>query len=278
MRQASPIVWFGGKQNLSLELADLLPPHEVYVEAFGGGGSVLLSKSPAPLEVYNDVDGELVNFFRCLREEPEELARVLTWTPYARSEWAESLQPHPEGAGDVERARRFYVRVCQSYGGRAEGRNHGWGFERVGRSRKSRAASFARRVDRLEEFARRLRRVQIDSRDWREILDLYDGPSACFYLDPPYLPETRKEGGYRHELTVEDHVELIDRLARLEGSYLLSGYDSELYRSLEGCGVERHEFATVCHAGPGNKDPRLEVVWRRAENAQPRLFALGGVA
>jgi DNA adenine methylase len=128
-----------------------------------------------------------------------------------------------------------------------------------------------RRVDRLEEFGRRFRRVQVDSRDWREVLDLYDGPTACFYLDPPYLPETRRDGGYRHELTPADHAELIDRVRRLQGACLLSGYDSDLYRGLEGDGWQRHEFTTVCHAGPGNKDPRLEVVWRRGDHAQQRL-------
>jgi len=210
------------------------------VEAFGGSGAVLFTKERAPLDVWNDVDAGLVTFMRALRDAPEALERALRFTPYSRAEWRECRETWETIADDVERARRWYVMVNQGFG--AEPVATGWGSERTGAARIARAVTFATSIDALEAFAERWRGVQIESMDWRSLLERYDAPGACFYLDPPYMPETRASGGYRHEISTEDHVELIERAKALEGAVVLSGYDSPLYRSLESDGFERFEF------------------------------------
>lgn len=279
----SPVPWFGGKQLLSGRLVALLPAHRVYVEAFGGGGAVLFAKPRAErLEVYNDLDTGLVTFFRVLRDHPDELQRRLRFTPFSRHEWNDARQTWNESEDEIERARRWFVAVAQAFGAQPFGgspvgkqSSGGWRGERLGRLNQSASETWASRVDRLDLYARRMMRVQIEELDWRACLDRYDHEDACFYLDPPYVHETRKSGGYRLELTSGDHAELVARVLELRGSVLLSGYAHELYRPLEEAGFERHEFAVrVSAASRSNGDTdreRTEIVWRRV-NDKGALF------
>jgi DNA adenine methylase len=251
------------------------------VEVFGGGGAVLFAKGSksSRLEVYNDVDGGLVNFYRVLRDHGDELQRLLLATPYSRQEWNEARLTWDESDDPIEQARRWFVAVAQAFGGQGFGEGGqtttgGWGGERLGRMNQSRASTWAHRADRLTSYARRLHRVQIERLDWRECLERYDGPDTCFYLDPPYVPATRRSGGYRHELTMDDHAELVERILALRASVLVSGYDHELYRPLEDAGFERREWETVCSSAArraGADMRRTEVLWRRV-NDDGRLF------
>lgn len=258
----------------------LFPPHNVYVEVFGGGASVLLTKPTSQLEVYNDLDALLVNFFTVLRDRPLDLVPLLELTPYSRLEWERARELVDDETDPVERARLFYVIAAGSFAGFAAKDNgsagRGWGGERLGRMHLSRAASTANRVDHIWRFVERLRLVQIDHLSWRLCLDRYDDPDALFYLDPPYVPETRRSGGYRHELTKEDHEELVDRVLGLKGIAIISGYDSPLYEPLTGGGFTRHEWGVWSTAARGNKnqprDRRTEVVWASPRAAAPNLF------
>lgn len=303
----SPIPWFGGKQKMADRIIALFPAHAVYVEAFGGGGSVLLTKTPATLDVYNDLDDGLVTFFRVLRDDPERLVPLLELSPYSRSEWQTCRETWRDpGLDDVERARRWFVVASQSFGGmvargregwagalRSAGgpsgwkadrhpngeRHHGrgWGGERLGRMHLSRAASTANRVDHIWRFVERMRLVQIENLDWRACLERYDGPDTLFYLDPPYVPTTRRAGGYNHELTLEDHAELVDRVLTLEGVAIISGYDHEVYAPLvDAGGFVRHEHVVWSTAGQAHKtrtrDRRCEVLWASPRAAAPTLF------
>jgi DNA adenine methylase len=322
----SPIPWFGGKQKLADQIIALFPAHDSYVEVFGGGASVLLSKPPATLEIYNDLDDGLVTFFRALRDQPDELVPMLELSPYSRSEWQRCRETwREEGITDVERARRWFVVATQSFGAmtargregwdesgvripepawrrelRAGGgpagwkddrgpngeRHHGrgWGGERLGRMYLSRAASNANRIDHIWRFVERLRVVQIENLDWRACLERYDHADAVFYLDPPYVPATRRAGGYEHELGPEDHEELVERVLALTGVVVISGYDHELYAPLVDVGgFTRHEYGVWSSAGrkqSGDKrDRRVEVVWASPHAAMPTLFtAAAGVA
>lgn len=298
-RARSPIPWFGGKQKLADDIIALFPAHDSYIEAFGGGASVLFSKPPVTLEIYNDRDGGLVLFFRVLREQPEKLVPLLELTPYSRAEWQICRETWQDpDLDEVERARRWFVVASQSFGGMVarardtfpagspdhgpNGERHhgrGWGGERLGRMHLSRAASTANRIDHIWRFVERLRLVQIENLDWRVCLERYDSPSALFYLDPPYIPETRRAGGYNHELSYEDHVELIDRVLALKGCSIVSGYDHDLYRRLETeGGYVRREFHVWASAGKrtaGNaRDRRLECVWAAPTAHVPALFTL----
>jgi DNA adenine methylase len=178
---------------------------------------------------------------------------------------------------DLERARGWYVRMRQSYGCSA---SKSWGHERNGAlSGGTRATSFATTIDELERFARRLRGVQIEHLDWRELLAHYDAPGVCFYLDPPYHPETRsrlgRNHGYRFELTIRDHEELIATVLELKGSVLLSGYEHYSYRVLERAGFTRHEIPHHVRAARVGRRTTREIVWRRVaaeHEIAPRLF------
>jgi DNA adenine methylase len=280
---ASPIAWYGGKALLSRRIVELLPRHHTYVEAFGGGGSVLFRKPPARLEVYNDLDEGLVTFFRVLRERPEALARALTLTPYARSEFESCRDSWEQCEDELERARRWYVRSRQSFGCSD---SVGWGFEVDGAQRGgTRAGSFATAIDNLRRYAERFRRVQVERLDWRDCLSRYDSADTCFYLDPPYHPETRgidRSNAYRHDLTGADHQELVERVASLVGSVLISGYAHPLYAELEGGGFERFEFPhnTTASRVLHGRGPRIEIVWRRSapELHDLSLWTAEGVA
>lgn len=282
----SPFPWFGGKQKLADEIIALFPAHSVYVEVFGGGASVLLSKPPSALDVYNDRDEGLVNFFRCLRDEPERLVPLLELTPYSRSEWERAKTGWWKEEDPVERARQWYVVASQSFGAmvsrdrhpngeRAHGR--GWGGERLGRMHLNRAASTANRIDNVWRFVQRMRLVQIECLDWRSCLERYDHEDCVFYLDPPYVAATRRAGGYEHELSDGDHAELVERVLSLEGVAIVSGYDHPIYDELVIGGFARHEFDVLSTAGQRSvdtkRDRRLEVVWASPRAAEPTLFS-----
>lgn len=278
----SPFPWFGGKQRMADRILALFPPHNTYVEVFGGGASVLLSKAPGMLDVYNDKDDGLVNFFRVLRDRPRDLVPLLELTPYSRSEWLLAGATWKDEPDEVERARLWYVIASGSFAGFAARDNgdagRGWGGERLGRMHLSRAASTANRVDHIWRFVERMRLVQIDNLDWRACLERYDHPDALFYLDPPYVPATRRAGGYTHELTADDHAELVDRVIAIEGASIISGYDHPLYAPLvTGGGFTRHEWSVWSTAASGVKgqarDRRTEVVWASHHAAIPTLFS-----
>jgi DNA adenine methylase len=272
MGASAPIGWYGGKAQLAEGIVAMLPRHDTYIEAFGGAGSILFTKPRVTLEVYNDIDSGLVTFFRALRDQPEELARLLHYTPYAREEFLLCRDSWEDTPGDLERARRWYVRMRQAFGCSA---SRSWGHERNGAlSGGTRAASFASTIDQLERFAERLRGVQVEHLDWREALRLYDSENACIYCDPPYHPETRsrvgRNNGYLHELTALDHEELVTAVIGLNASVLLSGYAHPSYDILERAGFERleliHRVTTARH--PSGRRRTREVIWRRIAPGQ----------
>ncbi|MCS7294469.1 MAG: DNA adenine methylase [Dehalococcoidia bacterium] len=289
----SPLFWYGGKWRLASRVVALLPPHKTYVEPFGGAAYVLFAKEPSVVEVYNDIDGDLVNFFRVLRdpEKAAELQRRLVYTPYSRSEYRYACERFSDpDLDDVERARLFFVATRQSFSGQV---GQGWGYS-VGRynddRRQSRAHQFRNAVDDLHRAAERLRTVQVECLDYREVLRKYDTPQTVFYCDPPYHPSTRRDlDCYRYEMNEQDHTEFIDMMLQLQGMALVSGYDCEEYRRLDAAGWRRFEFASHAHAagrtaGTGllgasatdERHRRTEVVWMnpacaRCMETQPLL-------
>jgi DNA adenine methylase len=262
----APIAWYGGKARHAHRIVELLPAHKTYVEAFGGAAAVLFSKPRATLEVYNDIDSGLVCFFRALRDQPQELARRLRLTPYAREEFKRCRDSWKHAENEVERARGWYVRIRQAFGCST---SVGWGYERDGSlSGGTRARSFAATIDELERFAERFRGVQIEHLDWRAMLERYDSSAACMLLDPPYHPDTRgrdRHNSYAHELSAADHDELVATVLTLTSSVLLCGFAHPSYRPLEDAGFERiemdHQVSASRHLS-GRRKVR-EVIWRR---------------
>ena len=280
-----PVVrYYGGKFRIAKWIASFLPPHRAYVELFGGAASVLMQKPRVRAEVYNDLDGELVNLFRVLRD-PESAVRLqalVELTPYSRDEFVGSY----EVASDpVEMARRSIVRAFMGFGGSSF----------LSRSRTAAATGFRRfnSDDRtipsrdwvnypkhIPALTDRLRGVVIEAIDYRRLIDTYDAPETLFYADPPYLAETRSDGEkrYRFDLpNASDHVVLADKLRAAVGMVVLSGYPHPLYEDLysQWERSERRAYAD------GTRE-RTEVIWLNPaastarRRAHPELFDAAG--
>ncbi len=227
-----PMKWYGGKFCLAATIVSLLPPHHTYVEPFGGAASVLLNKPPSRVEIFNDRDARLVNFFFVLRDRADELIQSVTLTPYSESEFCLSKQ----SKGDpVERARRFLVQYRQSFSGLGEA------FARSARHRSrcrmaENVASWLSNIDdNLPQIVERLRCVEVHCRSATDLIKQYDSPNSLFYCDPPYVHSSRRAGSramYAFEMSDDDHRELAKVLKACKGKVVLSGYPSPLYTKL----------------------------------------------
>ena len=257
MSVPSPLNYFGSKSKLAPQIVEHFPAHRTYCEPFGGSAAVLFAKDPAEVEVFNDIDQELVNFFRVVRD-PKMCAKLHAAahnTMYARTEFALAKQKSND---PVEAARRFIVRHRMSFGGMGQD----FAFS-VGTSRKGMAAAIRRwrwGVESLPAIHERCQNVQIECADWRTVMSRYDSIDTLFYLDPPYVPDTRVAGKYRHEITENDHRKLVACLISLQGMVVLSGYSHPTYNPLERAGWARVDYPTCTH-GRGAITRRVECLW-----------------
>lgn len=273
----SPIAWLGGKARHTARLVPLLEaiPHRRYVEPFGGGASILLAKSPVEVEVYNDLDAGLYNFFTVLADPDafERFCRLVALLPHSRRIYSEYRATWQQERDRVKAAAKWFVVARQSFGGRF---GASWGSNVT--STRGGMAEVVQRwlsaLDRLPEIHARLQRVRIECDDWRTIVERYDTPDTLFYLDPPYVPETRRDGTYAHEMTLDDHAALVEVLLNIRGKAVLSGYAHAVYKPLEAAGWERRDWKVACHIvgrtratgilGEGaamRLQPRTESVW-----------------
>lgn len=236
-----PLRYHGGKWRIADWIIRHFPPHQVYLEPFGGGAGVLLNKPRAELETYNDLDGAVVNFFRVLREQPEALVRALQLTPWSRAEFELSLEPTDD---PLEAARRFFIASWQSIGGPTARRRSGWRYQ-VKRGNWHNAADLWCELDHLYHVAERLRGVQIECRDAFELIPRYDALGTLIYCDPPYPHSTRsqwKGKAYAHELSDDEHCRLAELLHACSAYVIISSYSSKLYAELyEAHGWQRVE-------------------------------------
>ncbi|MFJ9037930.1 DNA adenine methylase [Streptomyces sp. NPDC102406] len=264
-----PVPYFGGKQRLARRIAARLPAHTHYVEPYCGGLSVLLAKAASPLETASDLDGQLVTFWRIVRDQPDELARMCALTPHSRSEHALSYEP---AADDLETARRVWVRLTQGRSGRMD--RTGWRHCKsdIGTNMPAYLDGYRTR---LHPAAERLMGVQLEARPALELIAEFGSrPDVLLYVDPPYLGSTRIATGYRHEMRTEaEHRELAGALAGCKAAVVLSGYHSPLYDELYG-GWQRVEL--TASAGNARSDlsrERTEVLWsNKSIDNQPDLL------
>lgn len=263
-----PITYYGGKVGMAERIVSLMPAHRVYIEPFFGSGAVLFSKPRVTHEIVNDVDGAVVAFFRLLREGPEELARVCRLTPYARQEYAAADCDEP-GLDDLELARRFWVRVNQSFA-KTVGTRTGWSITTA--RTQSVCGSTQGRIDRFMACAERLSQVAIECCDGADLIERLATSDTVVYADPPYLAATRrgitKKGDYRRDMSDQaDHERLAEVLHRTSATVILSGYPSELYEDLYG-DWPRHETAVLAHSSnavTSARGDRVEVLWTNRE-------------
>lgn len=273
--------YLGGKFRLAPWIIANLPAHQVYIEPFGGGANVLLRKPRATVEIYNDLDDDLVNLFRVLRDGPSaaELIRLLDLTPFARREF---LAAYELADDPVERARRLIVRSFMGHSSVASRRDRTTGFRAVNlNANADPARSWVTYPAALREVVERMKGVAVESVPALELIERRDGPEVLFYVDPPYVHATRSpkrtrtapSNGYLHELTDADHVALLARLREVRGMVVLSGYDCDLYR--DGLkGWARRERQTLADGAR----PRVEVLWLNPQAADQGLFATAGGA
>jgi DNA adenine methylase len=262
--------WYGGKFSHLDWLLPLLPGCHHYCEPFAGSAAVLLNRAPSPVETYNDLDGEVANFFRVCRDQGEELTRAIALTPFSREEFALACTLDPE-VSPLERARRFYVRARQVRTGLAQTATLGrWGnCKNTSRAGMSGIISrFLGGVEMLPEIAERLLRVQIENRPAGDVVRLYDSPGTLFYCDPPYVHETRGDAkAYKYEMTDQQHVELASVLNKVKGRVALSNYDCPLMNDLYTTPKWRKSVSGP-RTNHATKGQRVEVLWTNYDPAE----------
>jgi DNA adenine methylase len=260
----APFAYFGGKTRLADRIVDLLPAHDHYVEPFAGSLAVLLAKPRAEMETVNDLDQDLMTFWRVLRDQPEDLALHMALTPHSRAEH-QAAYDLTSAPSDLERARRVWVLLSQGRGGTL--RRTGWRFYRnPDASTYSFPEYMAAYVNRVPPAAERLAGVSLECRDALDVIADYGRhPNVLLYCDPPYLGSTRS-ANYRHELTSdEQHRQLAAALNDCQAAVVLSGYDAPLYAELYA-GWHRAELKAWTGNGIRNgatktDGNRTEVLW-----------------
>ena len=227
----SPFAWPGGKRALKSTLLELIPKHDIYAEVFAGSAKLLFAKDPARCEVMNDLNGDVINFFRVAKHRPAELAELFEIECIHADRFKE-LRGDPKPATEIERALRFAYLAWYSFGAKGE---HFTGF--TGKNvRGARSLGSVRHL--LQETATRLAKVLIDQRDFAEILTRYDSKGTFFYLDPPYV--AFQPNGRYQPLAKERREELFATLAGIEGTFLMSFDDHPEVRKL----AKVHGFKT----------------------------------
>jgi DNA adenine methylase len=237
-RPTAPLQYAGSKATHVEWISEYWPEHRLFVDVFGGSGSVIMNKEPSTREVYNDLDHDLVNFYDVLRWRPEELIQRLRKTPYSRSlheEWAKSWQKGKRPDDNLDRAVRFFFLINSKWNGYSK-RVNGFSTHQGNESSK-----YSNRVERLREVADRFESVTVEEMDYVDLIDRYDAEDTLFYLDPPYVG---KDDIYRVGENF-DHSELVEKVSSIEGSACVS-YDTLPDEDLSGLDVVEND---VHHSG-----------------------------
>lgn len=262
----SPLKYHGGKFYLAKKIISLLPPRgtwQLWREPYFGGGSVTFALDPDGIsEAVNDIDGELTNFWMVLRDTPDRMLRALWATPLSQDMFENSADfaTQPDR---VRRATQFFIRCRQSRQGLMQ--DFATPTSRVRRGMNENVSAWLSAVDGLPEIHERLSRIEIRNMDACDFIRKYDHPRAVFYLDPPYLHDTRvSKDVYRHEMSFEDHGRLLAVLGSIEGKFLLSGYPSEVYdEAADAFGWNRVDISIDNKASSKKtKDTKTECIWR----------------
>lgn len=241
----------GAKNRIAPWICEYIPKHDVYLEPFAGSLAVLFHKERSHIETVNDLDGDIVNFFRVLRDRSLELERKIAYTPFSREEYKNAYIPCDD---EIERARRFAVKCWMGFGC---GNLYQKGYK-SGQQTKSPnpAMAWNELPETMKEATERLKGVQIENLPATELIKRYDTEDVFIYADPPYLHETRKKYLYKHEMKDAEHVELLQALISHPGKVLLSGYDNDLYNEILN-GWNKVHKNTLAECGK----KRTETLW-----------------
>lgn len=256
MRQL--IKYPGSKWSLSNWVTSFFPQHHSYVEPFFGSGAVLFNKKPSNIETVNDIDGEVVNLFECIKQDPEKLAKIIYLTPYSRDVFEDAYQIRTRDK--YEKASAFMVRCDMGHGFRTTGEKVGFKMDVQGRESAYAVKHWNQVPNLIMECASRLKEVQIENRDAVNVIERFNHSNVLIYLDPPYMLETRHGKQYRHEMNNADHKNLLDVIVNHKAKIIISGYPSKFYdNALKGWHKETH-----ISRNQRNKQVK-EVIWMNFE-------------
>lgn len=261
----SALKYPGAKWSIADWIIGFFPEHHSYLEPFFGSGAVLFRKSRSNIETVNDLDGEVVNLFECIKNDPEKMARMIYLTPYSRQIYEEA---YTKTKSDFERALGFFIRCNMGHGYRTTGEKVGWKNDVQGRERAYAAKYWQTLPAEIVAIAERLRGIQIDNRPAQELIPRFNHPNVLIYADPPYMLSTRHGKQYRCEMNDYDHMELLEILLAHKGFVVLSGYESDLYnKALKGWSKKN----IISYSQVASK--KQEVLWMNFEPLdQIRLF------
>lgn len=248
----------GSKWSIADWIISFFPEHHSYLEPFFGSGAVLFNKPRSNIETINDLDGNVVNLFEWIRNDPERLAHEIYYTPYARQVYDDAYTSVPEDS--LAKAVNFYIRLNMGHGFRTNGEKVGWKNDVRGREKAYAAQDWCNLPEKILQAAERLRGVQIENRPAVEVMERFNNRKVLIYLDPPYLLETRHGKQYRFEMDRKDHIALLETAKAHKGPVLISGYESDLYNDmLHGW----HQEETTCYSRAGSK--KKEILWMNFE-------------
>ncbi len=253
---SSPIYWLGGKGRMKGKLLPLIEErkHKIYVEPFGGGAAILLAKEPSMVEVYNDIDNGLVNFFKVLADTKlfDQFYKMVSILPYSRALYYEYKKGWVNEKDLSVKAAKWFIVARQSFSGNF----NNWGYK----IKDSVTYTWLNCIDKLPGIHHRLQKVLIECSDWRSIIERFDSDDTLFYLDPPYIRSTRicpKRKYYSFDLSSKDHEDLINIVFGIKGQVIFSGYENSLYETLTSRGWVKYKFNTICNAAGRTKDNNL---------------------
>ncbi len=226
----------GGKQKIAKWIIGHFPTHHSYIEPFAGSMAVLLNKEPSAIETVNDMDWNVCNLFNCIKRDSEKLARYVAMTPYARDEYDNAFKIGINDllcdADPLEKATRFLIQCWQGHGVRTNGYKVGWKNDVQGRENMYAVYNWYRLPEWIIGVVDRLKQVQIENRPALEVIKRFWYPNVFAYLDPPYPLGTRTAKQYKHEMTDEEHVELLETMLQFPGKVIISSYDNDMYNDL----------------------------------------------
>ncbi|MBQ3600956.1 MAG: DNA adenine methylase [Lachnospiraceae bacterium] len=256
----------GSKWALSNWIISQFPEHHSYLEPFFGSGAVLFNKPRSDIETVNDLDGNVVNLFRCIQQDPQKLARKIYYTPYSRDTYEKAFSECPKEP--FEKALNFYIRCNMGHGFRTIGEKVGWKIDVQGREKAYAAMDWCKLPEKVMQAAERLRGVQIENSPAIDVIQRFNFKNVLIYCDPPYMLQTRHGKQYKCEMSNDEHMELLVVLLKHKGPVVISGYDTDLYNNmLEGWSkLEAVSYSQACMK-------RKEVIWMSFEtNKQMNLF------
>lgn len=266
--------YVGSKWNLAEWIVSHMPEHSVYLEPFFGSEAVLFNKAPVAIETVNDVDGNIVNLFKVIRDRPQELARAVALTPYARQEYCQAYEKLNVQLDELERARLFLVRCWMGRGGKTSDRT-GWRHN-IDATTINAVPDWLEVRNTITQATQRLQRVQIENQDALPLIERYNRKDCLIYADPPYLLSTRTKRHYANEMSESKHIELLQVLKKHQGYVLLSGYDSAMYNELLS---DWHKVSKMTTTDAANL--KQEVLWINPKAAnqckQLDLFSLDAI-